>query len=325
MKAERERQPRERVFNLDRKLRLLLHQAIVASCHCPTTIAELAKSIGITHSTLSKAMNETEPLHYCLINPESARRIAEIYGFSTDWPEWQDRQTSGTAGAARQDTYSNFQARYMALRASASGQTGWRLEAGTVSFPARSLFRFFIEHISGRAGQAYNLTALFGLHAIFDNDDICLGQFGLKGTHLVLSHQGKGKVAYSLILPKMEPPSASPVNVRFWGDDREKGWRFDSQAPIEANICLGDPVVFALQSPALGFAVEITGRSYPNAFVFIADENFMSGVRGERASAQAMAASILENLLEIELNSNREREFIVGRVRYELIATGTPA
>jgi hypothetical protein len=102
--------PREPIFEIDRKYRFLLENKISQGC-CGHTAskASFARNLGIPRTTLDASLEARR------LTSGQQNALAKKCRFSVDWPEWNDRKaTSNTKRENRLDTGEAFINRYLA-------------------------------------------------------------------------------------------------------------------------------------------------------------------------------------------------------------------
>lgn len=325
------RQPRLLIFELDEKLTFLLSQGKKRGSGLPGTAKALAEAISVSQSLIAKVRSADEPDHYCLINPEIAQRIADIYDFSCDWPEWRDDDAMArhyhAPDSSRQDTGKAFAAKYLARGDTPPGARAPdrdELVQRSMQFPLDFVFRFALMKVQpaplahGRAIIAqFDTQPLYG-----DTEMDRLGELGLTAAHISLTHSGSGSFAsaeYAMQPLRLEDDG---LEVRFFGDDDAKGWWVKSldRRPIVANVTLGAPYLFAFEGFDAKSVLTIRAALTEREFHFEPNDDFAGGRNSAAAEKrQTMIKNIIENLAEVGLSKIGHR-YQIGIAEYQGVA-----
>jgi hypothetical protein len=110
------------LFELSKKLRRLQDWAAQSDICSLRSEHEISKSTDIPRSTLKSNLNQGR------MSVANQQKLAELFGFSIDWPEWRDQDASRDAAASkRRDTAGAFNERFLRRKSQAARLT---IEAG---------------------------------------------------------------------------------------------------------------------------------------------------------------------------------------------------
>ena len=327
MKTEISNRPkRQYIHDLGPKLAYLCRLCGDIAGKMPADEAALARLIGLSPSYFSKTKNGHEG-HENLLVLTAQERLAQVFGFDVDWPEWRAEETYGypTKGETRKDSATRFIERFeRETREPRTGVTPLPLLATSTQFGLDFAFRFKLQaEATPDTPRSYKLVVFFDEQPLYEAGEY-LGDVGLSGVHLSIQSKSVSDIIVSSFA--REKISSHSVEVYEFGDDESPGWWVKSKenGVLRNSITLGDEFLFSLDGMKPGRELKLNAVCFEKQFQFSPGSDFRRPFREEdgEGNTTAMMKQIVENLVETELKVGLSKKYYIGEACYRVPTSG---